>query len=285
LNGKPAKLTLIADTSTPAGMSLESEALTAAIRLDSAVRTAVIMEQVAGDKAPFDYTYRKALSAWEDPPVRVTETTSSAIQTQDKSIQALAHNSPGMMLQFAIAGLLTSAQIIVTERKTRSLQRLLTTATARIHILLGHYLAILLLISCQFLLLISFGQIVLHVNYLAAPAATLLVAFSAALCISALGLLIGMMARTEEQAVIFSLIPMFVFAGIGGAWVPLEVTGETFQAIGHVSPIAWAMDGFKNITLRGQGLRGVLFPSAALVGYAVLIFALATWRFYTAEER
>ena len=55
---------------------------------------------------------------------------------------SMAHSSPGMMMQFAIAGLLTAATVIVNERKTRSLQRLLTTATSRFQILFGHYLAI-----------------------------------------------------------------------------------------------------------------------------------------------
>jgi len=93
------------------------------------------------------------------------------------------------------------------------------------------------------------------------------------------------LARSDEQAVIFSLIPMFVFSGLGGAWMPLEVTGATFQAIGHISPIAWAMDGFKNITTRGLGISSVLLPASALIGYAVLFFSLATWRFWASEER
>jgi len=285
LQGKPAKLILIGDSGATAGMSVESEALSAASRLDSAVRMAIIMEQVRGDQAPFDYTYQQALSAWQEPPIRVSETTSSAIKKQASGVQTLSHTSPGMMLQFAIAGLLTSAQILVTERRSRSLQRLLTTATSRLHILLGHFLAIFVLIFCQFLLLITFGQLALRVNYLQAPGATLLVAFCAALCIAALGLLIGSLAKSGEQAIIFSLVPMFVFSGLGGAWVPLEVTGVTFQAIGHVSPVAWAMDGFKNILLRGLGLESVLLPSAALAGYAALFFLLAARRFSTAEEK
>jgi len=173
--------------------------------------------------------------------------------------------------------------VIVAERKTRTLQRLLTTATSRVHIVLGHYLAILLLILSQFIILILFAQFILKVDYLRLPAATVMVAFSAALCISALGLLIGILARTEEQAIIFSLIPMFVFAGLGGAWVPLEVTGPAFQAIGHLSPVAWGMDGFENIVARGLGLHSVLLPSAALVGYAVFFFFLAAQRFRSVE--
>jgi ABC-type multidrug transport system permease subunit len=207
------------------------------------------------------------------------------VEASDDSVAALAHTSPGMMLQFAIAGLLTSAQVIVTERKSRTLQRLLTTAARRFDILLGHYLAIFSLIFAQFTILIAFGQFILRVNYMRVPAATLLVAFCAALCISAMGLLIGVLARSEEQAVTFSLIPMFVLSGLGGAWVPLEVTGETFARIGHVSPVAWAMDGFKNISIRGLGFDSVLLPAAALTGYAVVFFALAMWRLSAAEEK
>jgi ABC-2 type transport system permease protein len=263
---------------------VEAELFRVASRLDSAVRTASILDAIDSERMPLRYAFRQDLAAWEAPPIAVKETTSTAVKKPSGN-NALTHNSPGMMLQFAIAGLLTAAQIIVTERRSRTLQRLLTTATRRIHILFGHYLAILALILTQFVILIAFGQFILKVDYLRDPAATLLVAVSAALCISALGLLIGVLAKTEEQAVIFSLIPMFVFAGLGGAWVPLEVTGPAFQAIGHLSPIAWALDGFKNICLRGLGMESVLVPAAALAGYAVVFFGLAAWRLSAAEEK
>lgn len=285
LDGKTARLTLVGDTASPVGTTVKSAVLTAANRLDGAVRTAIIIEGAAGDQVPFDYAFERALSAWEDPPITVNETTSSAIEKDTNGNMSLAHTSPGMMLQFAIAGLLTSAQIIVTERKSRSLQRMLTTATKRVHILLGHLLAIFIIIFGQFLVLIVFGQFILNINYLHDPLATVLVALTAALCIAALGLLIGALAKSEEQAVILSLIPMFVFAGLGGAWVPLEVTGPTFAAIGHVSPVAWAMDGFKNVSVRGLGLESVLLPAAALVGYAILFFGIAAWRFQFSQEQ
>ena len=285
LRDKTARLIVYADTGSTAWTTIEAETVAAVSRVDNGVRTATIMEDLIGDRAPFRYAFDQTLAAWENPPIKVTETTSTAIQKADNQSAGLAHTSPGMMLQFAIAGLLTAAQVIVTERKSRTLQRLLTTSARRIHILLGHYLAIFSLIFGQFLVLIAFGQFILKVDYLRVPAATLLVAFTAALCISALGLLIGVLARTEEQAIAFSLIPMFVLSGLGGAWVPLEVTGATFQAIGHISPVAWAMDGFKNISVRGFGLESVLVPAAALTGYAVLFFALAAWRLSAAEER
>ena len=112
----------------------------------------------------------------------------------------------------------------------------------------------------------------------------MLVAIATAACISALGLLIGVFGKSEEQAIIFSLIPMFILSGLGGAWVPLEVTGATFRAVGHVSPVAWAMDGFKNIVIRGLTFQSVLLPAGALLGYAILFFSLAAWRFRRVSE-
>lgn len=284
LFGRKARLALIADTATTAGMSVESEVLSRIIRLEGAVRAALLLEKTLSRKAPFNYTLQQALSRWQDPPIQVVEIPSAALKDLTASQEALSHTSPGMMLQFAIAGLLTCAQVLVAERRSRALQRLFTTAVPRLHILLGHTLAIYLLIICQFCLLMLFGQFALGVRYLNAPLAALLLALSAAACIACLGMLIGVLARSEDQAVVFSLVPMFVFAGLGGVWVPLEVAGPVFQMVGHASPLAWAMDGFNNILLRGQGFGSVLVPSAALWGYALLFFSLAAWRFWRMQE-
>ena len=281
-DGTPLKLTFIADPSNPSASTIQGEVMAATNRMMSAIRTAQIVGQTTSAFTP---AFEQALAAWQDPPVQVVSTSSATIKMQDDITLSATHTSPGMMLQFAIAGLIGAATVIVNERKTRSLQRLLTTATSRVHILLGHYLAIFTLIFGQFVLLITFGQLFLHVDYLRIPLATLLVAVAAAACISAMGLLIGVFAKSEEQTVIFVMIPMFVLSGLGGAWMPLEYTGATFQSIGHVSPVAWAMDGFKNIVARGLGFSSVLVPAAALLGYAVLFFILAAWRFRTSEER
>jgi ABC-2 type transport system permease protein len=284
LDGKPLKLAVITDPSRVSTSSIQNEILIAVQRLTNAARIAQITAQTAGSAA-FDSALAAALAAWENPPVRLDLTAGAAVKDQDANAMSAAHSSPGMMLQFAIAGLITAATIIVTERKSRSLQRLLTTATSRLHILLGHYLAMFALIFGQFVILMLFGQIFLHVDYLRVPAATFLVAAAAAACIAALGLLIGVFAKSEEQTIVLVMIPMFVLSGLGGAWMPLEFTGPAFQTIGHASPVAWAMDGFKNIVARGLGFESVVLPVVVLAGYALLFFALAVWRFWRSEEK
>ncbi len=281
--GHPLKLTFIADPTNTSLPTVQSAIVAAANHLTNAANTGRIVAQLKNNPAAFNPAFNAAVVAWQQPPIQVSVTSSQLIKPQNQAMNSLAYYSPSMMLQFAIAGLLTAATVIVNERKTRSLQRLLTTATSRVHILLGHYLAIFTLVLGQFILLILFGQLALKVDYLRLPLATLLVVTTAAACIAAMGLLIGSLAKSDEQAIIFSLIPMFIFSGLGGAWVPLEATGAAFQAIGHFSPVAWAMDGFTNIVVRGLAFNSVLLPAAALAGYALLFFLLATWSFRRSE--
>jgi ABC-2 type transport system permease protein len=282
-DGNPLKLGFHADPAQPSTTTVEYEVLVASQRLGSAVRTANITAGVANNPADFDAALAAALAAWQNPPIQVSVTSGVSAAPQNQNIMSMSSSSPSMMIQFAIAGLLTAATIIVNERKTRSLQRLLTTSTSRVQILSGHYLAIFVMIFSEFVVMIIFGQL-LKVDYMRLPLATLLVAVMTAVCIAALGLLIGVLAKSEEQAVMFSLIPMFVLSGLGGAWVPLEVTGAAFQTVGHFSPVAWALDGFKNIVGRGLGFNSVLVPAAALLGYALLFFGLAVWRFRRVSE-
>lgn len=279
-SGAVKALAVYADTGSSGGMTAQAEIQAAAVRLVSAASAARAIQQNAGGS--FDEILAQTVSAWSKPPVQLSVTSAGAVEKDaggNSGLMSVTHTAPGMMIQFAIAGLITAAQVLVGERKSRCMQRLLTTAVARHEILLGHFLAIFATIFVQLVLLVAFGQIVLKLDYLRQPAATLIMIFTTALLVAALGLLIGSLAKSDDQAVIFSLVPMFVFAGLGGAWVPLEVTGQAFQVIGHLSPVAWAMDGFEAIIARGLDLNAIWLPAGALVGYALLFFTLAVWKF------
>ena len=118
-----------------------------------------------------------------------------------------------------------------------------------------------------------------HSAFTAMTLATLLATVTTALFAASLGLLIGALAKSEEQVVVLSLIPMFVLSALGGAWVPLEFTPETFQTIAYLTPIAWVLDGYKDVIVRGLGVESVMTAVAILLAYALVLFALAVWRF------
>jgi ABC-2 type transport system permease protein len=72
---------------------------------------------------------------------------------------------------------------------------------------------------------------------------------------------------------------MFLFSGLGGAWMPLETTPQAFQSVGRLLPSAWSIIGFENILIRGLGMASVWLPAGVMLIYALGFLALATWRF------
>jgi ABC-2 type transport system permease protein len=192
-------------------------------------------------------------------------------------------SSPGILVMFAVFGLVTSAQILVQERKTHTLQRLMTTAMKPWEIVAGHMLAMFAVVFLQTALLLVFGQWVLKVDYLHQPLGTLAVAVALGLWVSSVGLLIGVLAKGEEQVTLFSLIAMFLFSALGGAWFPLEGAGSAFATVGRLMPSAWAMNGFQNILIRGLPLGSVALPTGILLVYALAFFGMAVWRFRRTE--
>jgi len=155
---------------------------------------------------------------------------------------------------------------------------MMTTPISRSEMLAGHILAMFIVVFLQQMMLIVLGQF-LGLEYFREPIALLMLVITFALFATSYGLLIGVLAKTEEQVIMIAMLSMFLLSALGGAWFPLEMTGEAFSAIGHITPTAWAMDGFQNLILRGQGFESVILSSGIILAYAVLCFALAVWRF------
>ena len=223
------------------------------------------------------------MQAWQDPPVTL-DVKAAVIVQDDLAVQAYgdspyAHSSPGMMAQFAIAGLISAATVLVIERKTRVLARMLTTTTSRVQILAGHLLTMFLMIFAQFMVLTLFGDLILGLDYYHQPWATLLMILATALFAASLGMLIATLAKNEEQVIVLTLIPMFVLCALGGAWMALELMPASMQTIGHFSPVAWIMDGFKGILIRGWGLNEVLLPAGVLLLFAAACLGFSVWKF------
>lgn len=281
LADQPILLQVIMDQSQPAGQTVARALEMVTGRLLAAVEAAHISRQLLQSQNGQD-GLEQALYAWEKPAltVAVEKATGNASQNNEASSSSgFAQASSGMMVQFSIFGLITSAMVLLLERKSGTLQRLLSSPISRVEIIAGHILAMFLVVFAQQLILVLLGQFVFGVDYLREPLAILLLIVVLALWAASLGLLISAISRKEDQVITLSLIAMFIFAALGGAWFPLEVAGKAFAAIGHVMPTAWAMDGFQNILMRGLDFSSVLMPAGILLVYAAAFFGLAIWRF------
>jgi ABC-2 type transport system permease protein len=291
LAGRESKLRFIVDETADSAAQAGSAVQGAVFRLLGAVQTARISAEIVDGQKGFsssaeresflEQTVRSAVQEWDAAPVKMELRWASSKESAESVPGGFEQSSPGNMVTFALAGLIGAAEIVVWERKSGTLQRLLTTSISRGEVLVGHFLAMFALVFAQVMLLGTFGQLLFGLAYWSDPAAFLVIAAAVTLWIASMGLLIGVIARTSEQVGMLTIAPMLALAGLGGAWMPLEVTGATFQAVGHLTPTYWAMQGMQNLILRGQGLAGVALPAAVLCGFAAVLFGIAVWRFYT----
>jgi len=292
LADQPLALEVIADRNTSAGQTAATAIETAVNRIRGAVESAHLSAEQYQNDVGFESEQERlryleegaALGAgyWEQPPLSTrTELATGEAQVTNETggLDGFAQASAGMIVQFAIFGLITSAMVLVMERNNMTLSRILTTPMTRAEVIAGHMLAMFVVVFLQESLLVLFGQWVFDIDYFREPAGVLLMMVALALWSASLGLLISSIAKGEEQVVTISMIAMFLFASLGGAWFPLEVAGETFSAIGHLLPTAWAMDGFQNLIVRGLSFQSILMPVGILSLYTLIFFGLAVWRF------
>ncbi len=280
------QLTLIADPASTNGQSLYQLLRVPVAQLLSAVEIGQISVDRLGDPAEFTPALELAWEKWGEYRARSQVRVELAVaQDHDNRFGDNPYNqaSPGILVQFAIMGLVTSAQILVRERKSRTLQRLMTTELKSWEILVGHMLGMFVIVFMQTTVLVIFGQLILGVDYLSEPGSILLITVALGLWVSSMGLLIGLLAKEDDQVVLYSMIAMFAFSALGGAWIPLENTGGIFAAIGKTLPSAWAMTGLQNVLIRGLGLASAWLPVGILLAYGSGFFIIAVWRFRTME--
>jgi ABC-2 type transport system permease protein len=181
------------------------------------------------------------------------------------------------LLLFVFLTSLTGSVALIESRRLGVSRRMLATPTATRTILAGEALGRLAVALLQGLLIMVGSALIFNVNWGdPAGAAALLVAF--ALVGSGAAMLMGSVFRTEQQAGAVGVLLGLGLAALGGSMLPLELFSDPMRAVAHATPHAWANDGFAELVRSGGGVADILPELGVLTGYAVVLFALGTWR-------
>ena len=173
------------------------------------------------------------------------------------------------------------AGTLIRERQEGTLTRLLTMPVASSSLLLGKVFAYLLICLVQFGLMLLVGRFVLPLlgtpvlELGSAPFALLTVAISAALAACGYGILVGVLARSYDQASTFGAVSVVIAAALGGVMVPVYVMPRVMQNISVVSPLGWGLEAFLDIFVREGSLRTVWPQVGQLVGFFVVCVLVA----------
>jgi ABC-2 type transport system permease protein len=217
--------------------------------------------------------HARAVELWQAIPVQVgLQLTNQEEVRQSSAPPGFSQSVPGMATMFVMGTVFTGMVALLHERHTGTLPRLAMMPVAGRSILIGKVAGRFTLGMVQFLVVFAVGLIV-GMYFGNSPLAVVLLMVAYTLAVTAISFALGSRLESEGQAEVLAQLLVLTLAPLGGAWWPLEITPPALQTIGHISPVAWAMDGFHDLFSRNGDLSTVLPEILVLLGFA-LVFSL-----------
>lgn len=204
-------------------------------------------------------------------------------KVNDKEIlpNSVQHNVPAWSL-FAIFFIVVPLSINIVKEKGQGTQiRLITNPVPYSLIIAGKTATYLLICMIQFLLMVAVGIYVFP--YLNLPILDvsgkmilmIIVALFSGLAAIGFGILLGTVAKTQEQSAPFGATSVVILAAIGGVWVPVFAMPKIMQFVSHISPMNWGLNAFYDVLLRNGSLADILPEISCLLLFFITTITIA----------
>lgn len=170
---------------------------------------------------------------------------------------------------------------LIKERESKTLDRLISMPVSGFTLMVGKIMAYLLVCTIQFFMIFVIGRFLLPLagtavfsmgnNFLAVA----LIVFATTMAATGYGIMLGTLSRTYEQTAVLGPISIVIAAALGGIMVPVYLMPEPLQALSNLSPLAWALDAFYDLFLRGGDFNAVVLEAASLLAFSVITITIA----------
>ncbi|MGD2059702.1 MAG: ABC transporter permease [Acidimicrobiia bacterium] len=233
---------------------------------------------------PFDQTVQIAREIDEGAARIEVETTAVGESLFPETLGRFDLGAPSQLVLFTFLTALAGSAALILTRQLGISQRMLSTPTSLGTIVVGESMGRFGTAMVQGLYIIVLTLIIFSVNWGDPVAAILLLILFSAVGAGA-GVLMGSVFSNDQQASGVGIVLSIGLGALGGCMLPIELFSPTMQRIAHITPHAWAMDGYAELIRRGGNTLDILPELGVLAGYAIVLFVLASWRLRVAITR
>ena len=196
---------------------------------------------------------------------------------------SVQHNVPAWAL-FAIFFIVIPLSTNIIKEKTQGTGlRVFTSPQPYSLFLTGKIMVYIVVSLIQFVLMLLVGLYIFPLmglpSLVVTGKITLLAVMAAASGLSAiaLGVLLGTLAKTQEQAAPLGATITVILAAIGGVWIPVFAMPHTMQTIAKISPMNWGLQGFYDILLRDGGCSAIAPEIGLLLAFSAICFCISIY--------
>ncbi len=197
--------------------------------------------------------------------------------TTTPKISPYSYTTPANLILFVFLTALVSASALVESRQLGLLQRILASPTPPWVIVVAQLISTTVLALAQSVGMIIMGSLVFGVHW-GDPVALALLVVVLSLAASGGAVVLGTFCKSQEQAISIGTVGGISLAMLGGCMWPLDVVGPVMREVGHVTPQAWAMDGFVHLVYDHSGIAGVAPDLGVLAAMGLGLLLVGTYR-------
>lgn len=188
------------------------------------------------------------------------------------------HNVPAWTL-FAMFFIVIPLSINIVKEKTQgTFVRLLTNPVSNRIVMTGKTITYSVICMIQFYMMV--GVAVFIFPEIGLPSLNIeghlflmsVVALFSGFAAIGFGILLGTVAKTQEQSAPFGATSVIILAAIGGVWVPVFAMPKIMQLIAKSSPMNWGLNAFYDVLLRNATFLEII-PE---IGLLFLFFIITT---------
>ncbi|AXT83888.1 ABC transporter permease [Aeromicrobium sp. A1-2] len=203
--------------------------------------------------------------------------TLEADQVEDESLSAIQFYTPGLM-GWAIASGATfgAATNLVVWRKNGLLRRLRLAPIPTWAVVLARIAVSMAIAAVQAAIFIGVGAAFFGLTLSGWWPMIIPLLAAGTLAFMALGLLAGAVSKSEEAAVGIANFVVLPMAFLSGSFFPLDGAPSWVAAVSQILPLKHLNDGMLDTMVRGEGPSAALAPILILLGFAVVVSAIAS---------
>jgi ABC-2 type transport system permease protein len=271
-DGRPMTVTLIVDPTAQDAAAIRSTVGAAVAGQAAVVQAARFAAGAGGFDRALEVATQLASGAG-GLEVRTTTAGKPGVAGMD----AADYATVGELVLFIFLIGLTSAGDLVEARRDGTARRMLATPTPAWAVVVGEGLGRYAILLVQAAFIVLLGATIFGVSW-GNPLGVALVVGTFALVGTSISLLVGTLARSNEQATSLGPPVGIALAMLGGAMWPLEIVGPVMRAVGHLTPHAWALDAFIDLMGNRVSAAAILPQVAVLVLFSAVLLPLAGLR-------
>lgn len=188
------------------------------------------------------------------------------------------------LVLFVFLTALAGSSALILTRQLGISKRMLSTPTPIRTIVVGESLGRFGTALLQGVYIMILTLIIFQVDW-GDPLAAVLILIALSAVGAGAGMLMGATFSNDQQAAGVGVMVALGLAALGGAMFPIDLFSPTMQRIAHVTPHAWALDGYAELVRRDGSTIDILPELGVLALYALVLLALASWRLRVAITR